>query len=75
MEKLYRPVGDRFQDGNLTIEVKRDNLNFDGNCCIGCHYHPENGGCDLFRSGKRNLTGECYFRPDHENIHFERVDK
>ena len=62
-----RPIGERFKDDNVTLEVKKDEW-----LCYGCHY-----GYVYSCKAKRSLTGECgsYTREDGESVIFVRVEE
>jgi hypothetical protein len=62
-----RPIGERFQDGGVTLEVKKE-----WRVCYGCHY-----GCYYVCRANRSLTGECgiYAREDGESVVFVMVEE
>ena len=61
------PIGERFKDDNVTLEVKKDEW-----LCYGCHY-----GDSCVCRAKRSLTGECgsYTREDGKSVVFVRVEE
>ena len=61
-----RPISERFQDGDVTLEVKKE-----GWVCYGCHY----GDYCVCRAN-RSHTGECgkYTRSDGVSVVFARVE-
>jgi hypothetical protein len=62
-----RPIGERFQDGSVTLEVRKDQ-----GLCSGCYYrHAPFCGYQTNRS----LAGECgaVRREDGEPVVFVRV--
>ena len=61
-----RPIGERFKDGNVTLEVRKDQ-----GLCYGCYY-----GHAPFCETNRSHTGECgkYTRSDGESVVFVRVE-
>ena len=60
-----RPIGERFQDGDVTLEVKKEVCG-----CDGCFYK---GACpfDIW-----HIAGECtkQLRSDKTHVIFEKVD-
>jgi len=63
-----RPIGERFKDGKVTLEVRKDQ-----GFCSGCYYgHAPFCGYQTNRS----LTGACgaWSRGNGESVVFVRVD-
>jgi hypothetical protein len=62
-----RPIGERFQDGDVTLEVKKEVYG-----CDGCFYK----GVCLFLDDIRELAGECakQRRSDKTSVIFEKVE-
>ena len=60
-----RPIGERFQDGGVTLEVRK------GNSCAGCYYKM------YFICGRSSAAGECTKRErsDGRAVVFARVEE
>jgi hypothetical protein len=62
-----RPIGERFQDGDVTLEVKKEVCEY----CTGCYYDT---GETCVVNG--DVAGECasWLRSDKKSVIFEKVE-
>ena len=60
-----RPIGERFQDGGVTLEVRK------GKSCDGCYYKM------YFICGRSVVAGECakIMRSDGRAVVFARMEE